>query len=144
MPKKRFYERDIMTECADNHTQEIDNHLSELLNQQDLQNKSKDDEWMPTNQNKEEYMNECLRLIRDSPYLLKRSFLYNQEVDQMKDIEKEMIYELSLKRFRNLFGDISEGATPSEEQESLIEKEQQSDDSYCPSFSPFKDLTDPN
>jgi hypothetical protein len=100
VPKRRFYERDILTECADNHIQEIDNQLAEFFNHDQLQNRSKDDEWMRVNRNKEEYMNEYLRLMRDSPYLLKRSFLYNGEVDQMKDKEKEMLYELALQRVK--------------------------------------------
>lgn len=134
VPKKRFYDREIMTEWADNkHTQEIDTNLAEILGQQNVQNRSKDDEWMDANSNSEEAMNEYLRLIRDSPFLLKRSFLYNREIDQMKIKEKEMLYELSLQNVKLLFG---------EDQENSDEKEAQNNE-WAFHFSPMKDLNEP-
>jgi hypothetical protein len=88
---------------------------------------------MDVNSNSEEAMNEYLRLIRDSPFLLKRSFLYNREIDQMKDKEKEMMYELSLKNVKTLFG---------EEQELSDDKEAQNEECTI-NFSPMKDLNEP-
>ena len=126
VPKRRFHERDILTECADN-------HRSGLLNQQELKNCSKDDEWMEIHNNSEEAMNEYLRLIRDSPYLLKRSFLYNREVDQMKDKEQEINYDRSLQSIRGLFG---------EDQDFTEDKEMQ-DDTCLFNFSPSKEYNDP-
>lgn len=42
-------------------------------------------------------------MIRDSPYLLKRSFLYNQEIDKLKDQEREQLYNLTLECIKRLF-----------------------------------------
>lgn len=79
-------------------------------------------------------MNEYLRLIRDSPYLLQRSFLYNQEVDQMKDEEQNKLYEDSLQSIKELFGDEHEFA---DEQVKLDEE------MYGTQYSPFQDVNEP-
>lgn len=88
-------------------------------------------------------MNEYLKLIRDSPFLLKRSFLYNQEIDQMKSKEKEMLYEIALQEVRKLFGDSSDELVDDEDQELLEDKSPQIDDFYSSPFSPLKDFNDP-
>jgi hypothetical protein len=88
-------------------------------------------------------MNEYLKLIRDSPFLLKRSFLYNQEIDQMKSKEKEMLYDMALQEVRKLFGDPSDELIADEDQELADDKDQQSDDFYSNPFSPLKDFNDP-
>lgn len=103
-PRGMFYERDILTECQEDRGPEINDQLDELIKDNKLQNKSKDDEWMIVKQ-KEDYKNEYLCLIRDSPFLLQRSFLYNKESDNLKSEEKEETYNNALERVKVLFQD---------------------------------------
>mmetsp|Transcript_35599 Transcript_35599/g.35234 ORF Transcript_35599/g.35234 Transcript_35599/m.35234 type:complete len:214 (+) Transcript_35599:103-744(+) len=119
---KKFHEGDILTECGD-----ISGN--KLINQQELPHCSKDDEWMETKRNSEEAMQEYLQLIRDSPFLLKRSFLYNREIDQIKDQEQENNYNRAIQSIRNLFGD----------EESIIADMELHEEPAPVSFSPAKD-----
>ena len=106
VPNSRIYERDIMTECGEDRAQEISEQLKNLIDEEkELNNRSKDDEWMNTSINKQDYMNECIKLIRDSPFLLKRSFLCSKEHERTKEIEQERDYCFSLQGLKSLFND---------------------------------------
>lgn len=64
--------------------------------------------------NKHEHMNEYIKLLRDSPVLLKRSFLYSQELEKVKEKEKEKYYDLSLQGLKSLFEEDIEYYTSNE------------------------------
>ena len=130
-PRGMFYERDILTECQEDRGQEINDQLDELLKDNKLQNKSKDDEWMIIKQ-KEDFKNEYLWLIRDSPFLLQRSFLYNKESDQLKAEEKDKIYETALERVKVLFQDENELEEPDFQNNEIDESQ----------FSPMKEFNE--
>ena len=106
VPNSRVYERDIMTECGEDREQEISEQLKNLIEEEkELNNRSKDDEWMNKSINKQDYMNECIKLIRDSPFLLKRSFLCSKELERTKEKEDERDYYFSLEGLKSLFND---------------------------------------
>ena len=131
-PRRMFYERDILTECQEDRGQEINDQLDELLKDNEHQSKSKDDGWMIVKQ-KEDYKDKYLWLIRDSPFLLQRSFLYNKEIDQLKDEERNRNYDKALEGVKDLFQDENELEEPDFQQIEI-------DDSQ---FSPMKEFNEP-